>query len=181
MAARCRSSSSRRRTSRGRTLGGDATVACGRCLRNPSLSRLILADSRNSGGAQGGGARGGGTQGGGARGGGALEAESRSRRRRHEEGGGARGGGARGGGARGGGALRKCRKNTVVIVMLCVSRARTSHHIDLHFMRSRVIPESSSLVYTCIRRIPPPSSHTGSQSHRLAVRLRHSRSNTSTL
>ena len=43
MAARCRSSSSRRRTSRGRTLGGDATVACGRCLRNPSLSRLILA------------------------------------------------------------------------------------------------------------------------------------------
>ena len=50
-------------------------------------------------------------------------------------------------------------KNTVVIVMLCVSRARTSHHIDLHFMRSRVIPESSSLVYTCIRRIPPPSSH----------------------
>ena len=42
--------------------------------------------------------------------------------------------------------------------MLCVSRARTSHHIDLHFMRSRVIPESSSLVYTCIRRIPPPSS-----------------------
>ena len=49
MAARCRRSSSRRRTSRGRTLGGDATVACGRCLRNPSLSRLILADSRNSG------------------------------------------------------------------------------------------------------------------------------------
>ena len=53
-------------------------------------------------------------------------------------------------------------KNTVVIVMLCVSRARTSHHIDLHFMRSRVIPDgrprtSSSLVYTCIRRIPPPS------------------------
>ena len=49
-------------------------------------------------------------------------------------------------------------KKTVVVVMLCVSRARTSHHIDLHFMRSRVIPESSSLVYTCIRRIPPPSS-----------------------
>ena len=42
-------------------------------------------------------------------------------------------------------------KNTVVIVMLCVSRARTSHHIDLHFMRSRVIPESSSLVYKVAR------------------------------
>ena len=51
---------------------------------------------------------------------------------------------------------------------MCVSRARTSHHIDLHFMRSRVIPESSSLVYTCIRRIPPPSSslRTG---HRLSA------------
>ena len=71
-------------------------------------------------------------------------------------------------------------KNTVVIVILCVSRARTSHHIDLHFMRSRVIPESSSLVYTCIRRIPPPSGTskvTGSQSgsatpHRLTNRCR---------
>ena len=66
-------------------------------------------------------------------------------------------------------------KKTVVVVMLCVSRARTSHHIDLHFMRSRVIPESSSLDYTCIRRLPPPSSFFHGPAprspHRLAVRF----------
>ena len=68
-------------------------------------------------------------------------------------------------------------KNTVVIVMLFVSRARTSHHIDLHFMRSRVIPESSSLVYTCIRRIPPPSSFHG---FTVPPRIRHSHIHTFT-
>ena len=134
-------------------------VACGRCLRNPSLSRLILADSHNSGGAQKAAALEAA-----AHKAAALEAAVLSRQSR----------------ARGVGGMRKAAvleaaaleaaaleavvpyvsvfKNTVVIVMLCVSRARTSHHIDLHFMRSRVIPESSSLVYTCMRRIPPPSS-----------------------
>ena len=35
-------------TSRGRTLGGGATVACGRCLRNPALSRLTIHSRRLS-------------------------------------------------------------------------------------------------------------------------------------